>query len=164
MQDQAFKETSEWTLWRQFCGLWEFKVFLIPSWSTCSAPSSSWKYLLVEAALPSVFLLHLWFDPISFWSKKTKKNTTKKNLSPLWTWTWEKSRKFWGTRKSGALQFMVLRRVRHNLATEHHHHLSRPYPFFTAHHRPYSFQNVTQVHRERFLSEFLKLSSSAMDV
>ena len=70
MKDQAFKETSKWilSLCRQFYGFWVFKVFLIPSWSTYSAPTSSWKYLLVEAALLSVFLLHLWFDPISFWS------------------------------------------------------------------------------------------------
>ena len=77
MKDQTFKETSKWilSLCRQFYGFWVFKVFFIPSWSTCSAPTSSWKYLLVEAALLSVFLLHLWFDPISFWSMQKPLST-----------------------------------------------------------------------------------------
>ena len=38
-----------------------------------------------------------------------------------WTWVWANSRRYWRTGKPGMLQFMGLRRVRHNLATEQQH-------------------------------------------
>ena len=41
--------------------------------------------------------------------------------SPIqWTRTWANSRRWWGTGRSGVLQSMRSRRVRHNLATETH--------------------------------------------
>ena len=38
-----------------------------------------------------------------------------------WTWTWAKSRRWWGTGRPGVLQSMGLQRVRHNLVTEQQH-------------------------------------------
>ena len=35
-----------------------------------------------------------------------------------WTWTWANSRRQWGTRRPGVLQFMGSQRVKHDLATE----------------------------------------------
>ena len=39
-----------------------------------------------------------------------------------WTWTWANSRRWRGTGKHGMLQSIGSQRVRHDLATEHHHH------------------------------------------
>ena len=40
-----------------------------------------------------------------------------------WTWFWAKSRRWWRTGRPGRLQPMGSQRFRHDLVTEHHHHL-----------------------------------------
>ena len=37
-----------------------------------------------------------------------------------WTWVWANSRRWWRTGKPGLLQFMGLKRIKHELATEQH--------------------------------------------
>ena len=52
-------------------------------------------------------------------SKMAEEFTSSGASSPIqWTWTWANSGRWWGTGKSGVLQFMGSQRVRHNLATE----------------------------------------------
>ena len=40
-----------------------------------------------------------------------------------WTWTWANSGRWWGTGRSGVLQFMGSQRVEHDLVTEQQHML-----------------------------------------
>ena len=74
------------------------------------------------------------------WSWKEKKVTEDEMIGwHRWfngTWTWANSRRWWGTKKPGLLQSMELQRVRHNLATEHHHHPSKCSIFTTSSNPP----------------------------